>query len=118
MNSPYTEGEPPHAGLVLAQFLAVHGISQSQLAVATHQARPAMSHVLRGMANITPQIALRVAYVTGTSPEYWMELQSRWALWNARRHMVGTFQCMTKLPFAVAAERREQIKQEQEDEHE
>ena len=40
---------------------------------------------LKGRRGVTPDTALRLSRVLGTSAEFWLGLQLDWELWNALR---------------------------------
>jgi addiction module HigA family antidote len=47
--------------------------------------RVTLSRVLNGKAGISARMALRLAAAFGTSPELWVNMQSQYDLWHARR---------------------------------
>ena len=47
--------------------------------------RVTLSRVLNGKAGISAKMALRLATALGTSPELWMNMQTQYDLWRARR---------------------------------
>jgi addiction module HigA family antidote len=74
---------PPHPGSVLREYLG-------DLAVTTAAAhlritRVTLSRVLNGKAGISAAMAIRLAAALGTTPELWMNMQSQYDLWRARR---------------------------------
>ena len=44
-----------------------------------------MNEIVNGKRGITPDTALRLAALFGTSPEYWLTGQMNWDLWHAKR---------------------------------
>jgi len=74
---------PPHPGLVLREYLGKMPV----YAAAEHLrvTRVTLSRVLNGKAGISASMALRLAAALGTSPEFWMNMQSRYDLWRAGR---------------------------------
>ncbi|EKV30155.1 Plasmid maintenance system antidote protein [Caenispirillum salinarum AK4] len=66
-------------------YLKPKGITQTDFAAATGLTRKHISSVIHGRASITPDTAVRFAEVLGTSPEYWLNLQTAVALWDARQ---------------------------------
>jgi addiction module HigA family antidote len=74
---------PPHPGLVLREYLA--GLPVSAAAVHLRTTRVTLSRLLNGKAGISASMALRLAAALGTSPEIWMNMQSQYDLWRARR---------------------------------
>jgi addiction module HigA family antidote len=43
-----------------------------------------LNGLIRGRRAMSPDTALRIATVFGSSPEFWMNLQANWDLWHAR----------------------------------
>lgn len=74
---------PPHPGLVLREYLGDLGVSTA--AAHLRVTRVTLSRVLNGKAGISASMALRLAEALGTSPELWMNMQSQYDLWQARR---------------------------------
>jgi addiction module HigA family antidote len=62
--------------ILLEEFLKPMGISQ--VAFARHVGVPLqrINEIVRGKRGVTPDTAWRFAQVFGTSPEFWMNLQS------------------------------------------
>lgn len=84
---------PPHPGLILREYLGKIGVSEA----ANHLrvTRVTLSRVLNGKAGISASMALRLAAALGTSPEFWMNMQSQYDLWQASRRKQPTVQRMT-----------------------
>ena len=77
---------PTHPGeMLLQEFLVPLGISQSAMAVRLGVSFPRLNEVVRGKRAVTPDTALRLSRVLGTSPEMWLRLQQDWDLWHVRR---------------------------------
>jgi antitoxin HigA-1 len=74
---------PPHPGSVLREYLGDRPVSS----VANHLrvTRASLSRILNGAAGISPEMALRLSEVLGTSPELWIGMQSQYDLWQASR---------------------------------
>lgn len=68
---------PVHPGEVLKyDFLEPLGMSQYALAKALHISQVRVSEIINGKRAITPDTALRLARFFGTSPEYWLGMQT------------------------------------------
>lgn len=69
---------PTHPGEVLAEeFLKPYGLSQYRLAQAIHVPPRRINEIVKGLRGVSADTALRLARFFGTSPELWMNLQSR-----------------------------------------
>lgn len=78
--------EPTHPGAMLAEeFLAPMNISQRELADAIHVPYQRVNELINGKRGITPSTALRLARFFGMSPDFWLNLQTRWDLFRARQ---------------------------------
>jgi addiction module HigA family antidote len=71
--------------MLLEEFLRPLGISQSAFAVQLGVSFPRLNEMIRGKRGVTPDTALRLAHVLGTSADFWLGLQQDWDLWHALR---------------------------------
>lgn len=71
---------PIHPGEILAEELREAGLSMNQLAKAIHVPMNRISAIINGQRGITGDTAVRLARYWGTSPEFWMNLQSQYEL--------------------------------------
>ncbi len=70
-----------HPGAILrTQFMAKHGLSASGLAIRLHVPAPRVNDIVRERRGISPDSALRLARFFGTTPQFWMDLQSAYDL--------------------------------------
>ena len=81
---------PVHPGEVLAEeFLGPLGLSSAALARAIGVPANRVSAIVGGRRSVTGDTALRLAAAFGTSPEFWMNLQSGYDLAVARDAFPG-----------------------------
>lgn len=73
---------PP--GEILAEELAVRGMTQSRLARQMGRPLQAVNEIVRGKKRITGETALQLAEVLGTSADFWMRLEGDYELNKAR----------------------------------
>jgi addiction module HigA family antidote len=72
---------PIHPGEILLQeFLAPLGISQSRLAQAIWVPPRRINEIVHGKRAVTPDTALRMSRALGTSDRFWINLQTRYDL--------------------------------------
>lgn len=57
-----------------------HGLSASGLAIRLHVPAPRVNDIVRERRGISPDSALRLARFFGTTPQYWMDLQTAYDL--------------------------------------
>ena len=75
---------PTHPGeMLLEEFLKPLGLSQSAFAIRLGVSFPRLNEIVRGKRGVTPDTALRLARVLGTSADFWLGLQQDWELWQA-----------------------------------
>ncbi len=77
---------PTPPGKILAEeFLAPRKMTQTELAARMGVPRQRVNRLIHGARAVTAEMALLLAKVLGTTPEFWMGLQSRQDLWVARK---------------------------------
>ena len=79
---------PIHPGeILLEEFLKGYDppVSQVEAADRMHIPKVRLNQLIRGHRGVTPDTALRLADLTGTSAEFWMNLQCRYDLWQAEK---------------------------------
>ena len=80
-----TNREPTHPGEMLAEeFLIPMKITQRQLANAIHVPYQRVNELVNKKRGVTPSTALRLARFFGVSPDFWLNLQTRWDLYRAQ----------------------------------
>jgi addiction module HigA family antidote len=75
---------PIHPGEILADELAARALSPDELASAIGVPPDSLHRLLAGQENLTPATAHHLASYFGTSPDFWMSLQSSYVLDLAR----------------------------------
>ena len=75
----------PHPGDTLRDELEEREISAYRLAQSIGIQETALSQILRGKRRITARTALKLGEFFGTSPEFWLNLQTAFDLEEARR---------------------------------
>jgi addiction module HigA family antidote len=71
---------PVHPGRILKRELAARELSANKLALALRVPSGRITGILNGKRSITPDTAIRLASYFGNSPEFWLQLQSRYDL--------------------------------------
>ena len=67
---------PIHPGLILAEDLRDAGVSLNRLARDIRVPMNRISAIVNGKRSISADTAIRLALFFGTTPQYWMNLQS------------------------------------------
>jgi len=77
---------PPHPGEVIRDLcLEPLGLSVTEAAEGLGVSRKTLSAILNGRAGISPEMALRLSIAFDTSPESWLNQQTQYDLWQARK---------------------------------
>jgi antitoxin HigA-1 len=82
------DAEPIHPGeILLEEFLKQYDppVSQVDAAARMHIPMVRLNQLIRGNRGVSPDTALRLADLTGTTPEFWLNLQNRYDLWHAQQ---------------------------------
>ena len=80
--APVTPGE-----MLKEEFLREDGLSQNQLAKAIGISPNRIAEIISNRRRITANTALRLSLYFGSSPEFWMNLQTHYDLKVARRNL-------------------------------
>jgi addiction module HigA family antidote len=88
--NPTNKMRPIHPGEVLREeFLKPMGITAHALAMDLKVPAPRINDIVRERRSITPDTALRLARCLGTTPQFWLNLQTSYDLKVAERE-IGT----------------------------
>ena len=75
-----------HPGEILREdYLKPLGLTVSEVANGLGIARKTLSAIVNERAGISSAMAYRLARAFGTSPEFWVNLQTQYDLWRARQ---------------------------------
>ncbi len=75
---PYT-----HPGIILKEeFAEPHGLTQAKLAELLKVGIKTINEIYKEKRGISPLMALKLASLFGTTPEFWMNLQSNYDLYK------------------------------------
>ncbi len=81
-----TQRPPTHPGeLLRREFLDPLEITQTELAERIGVSFPRVNEIVNGKRGVTPDTALRLSRLLGTTPEFWLNGQRNWDLWHAMR---------------------------------
>jgi len=73
--------------ILLEEFLKPLGISQNELARAISVPPNRISQIINGKRDITADTALRLGRFFGIEPEFWLNLQTRYNMKEARTRL-------------------------------
>jgi addiction module HigA family antidote len=79
--------KPTHPGEVLLEdVIKPLGISVAEAAKDLGISRKTLYELINGKSSLSPQMAVRIAEATKTSPESWLNMQIKLDLWKAMQH--------------------------------
>jgi antitoxin HigA-1 len=96
---------PPTPGQVLQEKLldGMH-VTQAELARAIDISRPRLNMILKGRCPISPEIALRLAQVSGIAAHFWMRVRAEYELHQEVQRLAGALETLPALRPASAAQ--------------
>jgi addiction module HigA family antidote len=78
--------KPMHPGQVLNEIdMSEMGLNQSQLAVKCKCSHRKINEIVNGKRSISPEFAIELEEVLGTTAEMWVRMQAEYDLWVARK---------------------------------
>ena len=78
--------KPMHPGLVLSEiYMNEMGLNQTQLAAKCRCSPRKINEIVNGKRSISPQFAIELERVLGTTAEMWVRIQAEFDLWRARK---------------------------------
>lgn len=85
-NTTKRELSPTHPGEMLREdFMPDFDLNATSMATALGVSRQTINELLRERRAITPVMALRLSRLFGNSPEFWMNAQHAWDLWDSEQ---------------------------------
>ena len=77
---------PTHPGEILSEdFLKPLGITQTRLANHLGCSHAKVNEIVNGKRGVTAETALALADTFGTTPQFWINLQMNFDLWEAQQ---------------------------------
>lgn len=84
--------EPLHPGFILKDTLIDNtGLSVTEAAEKLGVTRTTLSRLLNGHASISTEMALRLSMLFNTSIEMWLNLQTQYDVWQAKKNLHHIF---------------------------
>ena len=78
--------KPVHPGeALLEDVIKPLGLTITDAAAHLGVTRKTLSALLNGKASLSPEMAMRIASATNTSPESWLYMQAKLDLWSVAR---------------------------------
>ncbi|MBN2435512.1 MAG: HigA family addiction module antidote protein [Spirochaetes bacterium] len=99
-----TERKPTHPGEVLKEdVIKPLNLTITEAADDLGISRKHLSQLVNGHKSLTPDMAIRIGKATGTSPESWLNMQSKLDLWYANQKIckVIPFPEISEVDYAI-----------------
>ena len=81
-----TKRKPVHPGhLFKEEVLIPLELTVTQAALDLGISRKTLSEFLNGRSSLSPEMAIRIGKATRTSPESWLNMQTKLDLWEAKK---------------------------------
>jgi addiction module HigA family antidote len=97
-NTTKRELPPTHPGEMLREdFMPDFDLNTTSIATALGVSRQTINELLRERRAITPVMALRLSRLFGNSPEFWLNAQHAWDLWDSEQRFskeLSQIQCL------------------------
>ncbi|NLK46691.1 MAG: HigA family addiction module antidote protein [Treponema sp.] len=78
--------KPTHPGEVLYEdVIKPLNITITEAALRLGVSRKALSELINARTNLTPEMAVRIGKATNTTPESWINMQSKLDLWRVNQ---------------------------------
>jgi addiction module HigA family antidote len=77
--------DPAHPGEILNGWIDDLNLSVTAFAAHIGISRPMLSRILNGHAAVSADMDVRLAEALGTTPGYWLKLQTQRDLWQANQ---------------------------------
>ncbi len=79
---------PPHPGEFIKEtYIDPLNISLRKVALDLDVAPSTFSRLINGEADLSPEMALKLSKAFGRTPESWMQLQTNYQLWRAKKNI-------------------------------
>lgn len=83
----HTKRKPTHPGAILREdILPTLNITGAKLAKFLRINSFIVYQLLREKRRVTPDVAMRIALLTSTTPESWLHMQDAFDLWKLEQH--------------------------------
>ena len=85
-NTAKRQFPPTHPGEMLREdFMPDFDLNATSMAKALGVSRQTINEILRERRSVSPAMALRLSRLFGNSPEFWLNIQHSWDLWDSEQ---------------------------------
>ena len=102
-----TKRKPVHPGeLFKEEVLIPLGLTVTHAAEDLGVSRKALSELINCRSSLSPEMAVRIGKATNTTPESWLNMQTKLDLWEAEKEKLDV------IAFPVKLNKRDNIKKD------
>ena len=93
--------QPSHPGALLREIvLPEAGLSITELARICGLARNTVSKIVNERGDVTEDIAIRFSRALGSTPAFWLNMQSRYSLWHLEKKKQAEYKKIKRVEAA------------------
>jgi len=82
-----TKRSPTHPGeMLLKEFLEPLGVTQKEFSEHLGWTYARLNEIVNGRRGVTAESALAIGDALKTGPEFWLNLQRNWDIWQSMQH--------------------------------
>lgn len=78
---------PPHPGSLIADNIAALNLTLREVAVALDVSPSTLQRITTEKNAISPEMAVRLSRVIGSTPEFWLRMQDAYSLYHAEQNV-------------------------------
>jgi antitoxin HigA-1 len=101
---PLERSPTPPSVQIRELILDIYDLTQDQLADALGVSRLTVNQLVNDRRSVTPDMAIRLEFLTGVSASHWLTLQQNYDLWRARQIGESEHRKIQRLPIRPAAD--------------
>ena len=99
----FITARPPHPGEFLREdYLPECNLTVAQLAQLIGVSKQTVNELVRERRSVSPDMALRLGRLFGTSPQNWLNLQHNVDLWDSFERAESSIEAIEELPLVSA----------------
>jgi addiction module HigA family antidote len=88
---------PVHPGKILQEYLGSHSVSEVAKVLGVH--RTTLARVLSGNTGISLDLSIRLGMALGTAPDFWVDLQMKYDLYQSLQQKRPNIRRLGKEPI-------------------
>ncbi len=78
---------PPHPGILVADNIAALNLTLREVAAALDVSPSTLQRLTKEQISVSPEMAVRLSRVIGSTPEWWLRMQDAYSLYHAEMNV-------------------------------